>query len=505
MTEKKQKKVYGPASEKQRLILTDKTTDVILLGGGAGGGKSATCLIRNLDGINDPHFRCTIFRRTAPELKRQGGLIDESRNIYSEFGGEYKSQAMVWRFPSGASIAFSAIASDDDLGSWQGSQLTRVLIDEAGDKWTEKQVLFLLSRIRSAHSKIYPQMYLSCNPDINSFLKKWVDYSLGPDGVPLPGTENRIRWFVTIENQVLWADSAEECFELHGKPRDMIYARGMGEEEIKKLPAEKLFMPKSFRFVPTGVMDNPYLLPPRNTSYLANLLSQPYVNQLRFLHGSWTAREAGESYFKRSWVEIVDKAPDKVTSRVRAYDFAASEEPSHSNSSRDPDYSVGALLSRTADGTLYIEHIRRYRKLTDGVLRDVIETGYKDGVDIPILIPKDPGAGGAAAHLFFVQHLSEAGLTVKTVKVSGHSGKLQRAQPFFAMAEAGKVKIVRDEDGDRFVENLLMEMEYFTGGRNEKNDQVDAVADAANFLMRQQVMPSFALAVNTQPSPVPTL
>lgn len=29
-------KVYGPASEKQRLFLTDNTTDVILLGGGAG-------------------------------------------------------------------------------------------------------------------------------------------------------------------------------------------------------------------------------------------------------------------------------------------------------------------------------------------------------------------------------------------------------------------------------------------------------------------------------------
>lgn len=28
------KKTYGPASEKQRLILTDKTTDVILIGGG---------------------------------------------------------------------------------------------------------------------------------------------------------------------------------------------------------------------------------------------------------------------------------------------------------------------------------------------------------------------------------------------------------------------------------------------------------------------------------------
>jgi hypothetical protein len=32
MTSKK--KVYGPASEKQRLILTDRTTDVILIGGG---------------------------------------------------------------------------------------------------------------------------------------------------------------------------------------------------------------------------------------------------------------------------------------------------------------------------------------------------------------------------------------------------------------------------------------------------------------------------------------
>lgn len=461
-------------------------------------------MIRNLDGINDPHFRCTIFRRTYPELKRQGGLIDESKPIYSEFGGEYKSQAMVWNFKSGASIAFSAIASDDDLGSWQGSQLTRVLIDEAGDKWTEKQVLFLLSRIRSAHSKIYPQMYLSCNPDINSFLKKWVDFSLGPDGVPLPGTENRVRWFMVVNNQVLWADSAEECYELHGKPLGMVYARGMSEEEIRKYPPDKLCMPKSFRFIPTGVMDNPYLLPPRNNSYLANLLSQPYVNQLRFLHGSWTAREAGESFFRRSWVEIVDHGPKVITGRVRAYDFAASEEPSHTSSSRDPDYTAGCLMSRSPDGTLYIEHMRRYRKLTDGVLKDVIETGYKDGTDVPILIPKDPGAGGAAAHLFFVQHLSESGLSVKTAKVSGHSGKLQRAQPFFAMAEAGKVKIVRDSDDDRFIENMLMELEYFTGGRNEKNDQVDAIADAANFLMRQQIMPTFAMPVFTQPSPIPT-
>ena len=84
-------KVYGPCSEKQRIFLTDTTTDVILLGGGAGGGKSFTCLTKNLDGVDDPHFRCTIFRRTYPELKRQGGLIDESKTVYRDFKGIYKT------------------------------------------------------------------------------------------------------------------------------------------------------------------------------------------------------------------------------------------------------------------------------------------------------------------------------------------------------------------------------------------------------------------------------
>jgi predicted phage terminase large subunit-like protein len=500
-----EKRVFGPVSEKQRLILTDITTDVILVGGGAGGGKSAVCLLKNLDGISDPNFRCTIFRRTAPELKRQGGLIDESRNIYSALGGEYKSQAMIWRFKSGASIAFSAIAGDDDLGSWQGSQLVRALIDEAADKWTEKQVLFLLSRLRSAHSRIYPQLIMTCNPDINSFLKKWVEYSLGDDGVPLPGTENKIRWFATMENQVYWADSPEECFELHGKPRNMIYARGISEAEIKAMTPEehkRLFIPKSFRFIPTGVMDNPYLLPPKNTSYLANLLSQPYVNQLKFLHGSWTAKEAGSGYFRREWVQYVDHAPIAVTGRIRSYDFAASEE---SQSNRDPDWTAGVKMSRGKDGCLYIEHVRRYRKLTDAVLRDVVETGRNDGTDIPISIPKDPGGGGAAANMFFVKYLSEAGFMVKSVKMTGHGSKVQRALPFFAMAEAGLVKVVRDTEDDRWIENMLLELEYFTGGRAEKNDQVDAIADAATLLMRENSLPHFSVPDFTGASPIPKL
>jgi predicted phage terminase large subunit-like protein len=495
-------KTYGPASEKQRLILQDTTTDVILIGGGAGGGKSRICLTKNLDGIDDPAFRCTIFRRTRPELFRQGALVDESKQIYPDFGGDFKSQAAVWRFPSGASIAFAAIATDDDLGSWQGSQLVRILIDEAADRWTEKQVLFLLSRLRSAHSKIYPQMILTCNPDIDSFLKGWVDFCLDPEtGVPLPGTEHRIRWFTTQDNKVYWADSPEECFELYGKPRGMVYARGMAETELKKHPPDKLFMPKSFRFIASGVFDNPYLLPPRNNSYLANLLSQPYVNQLKFLHGSWTAKESGALYFDRKWVEVVDFAPVKVTGRIRAWDFAASEK----TTSTDPDYSVGVKMSRDRYGIYYVEDVVRFQARTDKVLKTVVETAQYDGIEeCDVCIPIDPAASGKTAAHFYLRILAEAGIGARTKATTGHSGKLTRFKPLCVLAETGALKIVRAPWNDAFFD----ELESFTGERSQKylkDDQVDAAADAFTMLARSVTISDVVIPSLTQASPIPTL
>jgi predicted phage terminase large subunit-like protein len=470
---------------------------------GAGGGKSFTCLTKNLDGLDDPYFRCTIFRRTYPELKRQGGLIDESKQVYRDFGGVYKSQAMKWIFPSGAEVSFSAISCDDDLGSWQGSQLVRALVDEAADKWTEKQVLFLLSRLRSAHSKIHPQLILTCNPDINSFLKSWVDFCLDPDtGVPVEGTENRVRWFIVIDNKAHWADSPEEVFEKYGKPRNMIYAHGLTEEEMNSYsPQERLrlCMPKSFRFLPTGVFDNPYLLPPRNNSYLPNLLAQPYVNQLKYLHGSWTAKEAAGGYFKREWTPIVDYPPENPISRVRSWDFAASEE---SVANPNPDWTAGVKMSRDKYGIYYIEHVERFRARTDKVLKEVIDVAKSDGLDeCGVTIPKDPGAAGATANAFYIRTLAEAGVAAKSCTISGHSGKVTRFKPFAALAESGSVRVVRGDWNDAF----FNELEEFDGSRGKKDDQVDAVSDAFATLARQLQMPTIVIPSLEQPSPIPTV
>ncbi len=503
----KTKRTLGPCSEKQRIVLQDNTTDVILMGGGAGGGKSQVCLTKNLDGIKDPKFRCVILRRYEPELKKPGGLIDCSKDIYCDFTKiPYKTQAKKWEFPSGAEISFGAISCDDDLGSWQGSQLTRIMVDEAADKWTEKQVLFLQSRMRTANSTIHPQLLLTCNPDINSFLKGWVDFCLDPDtGVPVEGTENRIRWFCVEDNKAKWADSPEECFELYGKDKGLIYAHGMTEQQLNALSNEEkkiLFMPKSFRFVPTNVFDNPYLLPPKNNSYLASLLSQPYVNQLKFLHGSWTAREQGSMFFNREWTPIVDFVPPNVTSRVRAWDFASEAETKTNN----PDWTAGVKMSRDRFGTYYIEDVVRFRDTTDKVLKTVVSTALSDEVETcSVVIPLDPAAAGKSAAYFYRTTLAENGVPCRMAPTTAGKGKHTRYMPFCSIAEAGAVRVVRGDWNEAF----FNELEAFSADlkiqKMNKDDMVDAVSDAFTFLAKQTIIPNFSIQGETQSSPVPTI
>ena len=248
---------FGPCSEKQRLILLDDTTDILLCGGGAGGGKSRTCLVKALKYINDPAARVLIIRRSYPMLKLPGGLVDESKDIYSHFGGVFGVQSLTWRFPNGASIQFAAIP--DNLAQWQGLQASALLVDE-GAEFSEAELLFLMSRLRSAKYKGHLSMLISCNPDAKSALASWVAYSLDPDtGIPKPGTENIIRYFVNTNGKMQWGDSKEELYERFGKD----------------------VMPLSFRFIPLTIYDNGVLMK-NNPGYLANLLAQPRVNQMRF-------------------------------------------------------------------------------------------------------------------------------------------------------------------------------------------------------------------------------
>lgn len=471
--------IFAPRSKKQLLVLSDDKTDILLTGGGAGSSKTYTCLLKALKYIQDPAARVMIIRESYPTLKLSGGLVDESKSIYPHFGGILGIQALVWRFPNGATIQFAALP--DDLREWQGLQASHILVDEAAG-FKESEILFLLSRLRSAKYKGHMNLTMTCNPDTNSFLYSWVEYCLDQEtGIPRPGTEDITRWFVQIGGKMQWGNSPEELYSVHGTGMEM----------------GKNFIPISFRFIPMNLHDNPVLLA-NNPTYLTNLLAQPRVNQQRYLHGSWTARPEGSSFFDRSWVTFVEFPSTQATARVRSWDIAHSKP---SEALPDPDYTVGVLISKDKFGIYTIEDVVRIRGLADTVMKTIIDTAKNDGPDVKVTIPRDTGAG-KTLNTYQVRILAEAGVPVKSIVMSGHTNKHQRFLPFASLAEGRSVRIVRGPWNDDY----LTELEFFTGFRKGvHDDQVDATSDSFNTLCKEIQLPTFVIPSMTQPSPIPTI
>lgn len=449
---------------------------------GAGGSKSYSCLMKALHYVKDPAARVLIVRQTYPMLKISGGLWDESFGMYPLFGGIPKVQKMTWVFPNGATVQFAALP--DNIKDWQGLQASHILVDEAAE-FRESEIIFLLSRLRSAKYQGHLNLTMTCNPDNSSFLFKWVEYCLDEDGIPKEGTENITRYFIAENNAIRWGDSVEELYEKYGS------GKTLGVD----------FIPKSFRFIPLTVYDNPVLLK-NNPAYLANLLAQSRVDQLRYLYGSWTARDVGSMYFSRDWCEIVDYPPTNAIKRVRSYDLAGTEKSPMSKD--NPDYTAGVKMSKDSMGVYYVEDVVRYQKRTEGVLREIINTARQDGEDTLVTIPLDPAAAGKVAANFYCKTLAEHGIYARKMQVTGHNSKLVRFKPLCALAESRSLKIVK---GD-WNEDFLSELEKFTGERSNtrdsKDDQVDAASDAFATLAKSVSIPAVQIPSLTQPSPIVT-
>lgn len=474
---------FGPCSIKQQKVLTDFETDLLVVGGGNGGGKSHMALVKALKYVQDPAAVVLIVRLTYPLLKSAGGLVSESKHIYSHFGATWKEQKLEWHFPNGALIKFYAMPQD--LTELQGQQYSNIIVDEAAE-FTLADILALRARLRAVRFKGKLNMMCTCNPSRKSWLFDFVSFSLDEEGVPLPGTEDITRWFVILAGKIFWGNSREELYERHGQ------GYTLGED----------FRPLSFRFIPMDIYSNPILLK-NNPAYLADLMAQSRVNQLRFLKGSWTAVTEGNSYIRREWFNFVPCPPSEVTGRARGWDTAASVV---SESNPHCDASAGVLMSRDKMGHYYIEDCNTFRKLTDGVLREITNTAFADGLDVPVLLERDTGAGGKIANAYFTKYLSEQGCIVRSTQMSGHSSKINRILPFAQMVEARAVSIVQYGDQrDEWIEPFLTELEGFSGSRSDHDDMVDATGCVFNYLCRNVVIPNFSIPVMQSASPIPRI
>jgi predicted phage terminase large subunit-like protein len=485
--------IVRPQSPFQQKYLKSNAK-ILVVGGAAGSSKSYVGLMRHLRWAHDPKYNGYCIRQHSNDLMKAGGLFQEAVGLYSKVYPDIKirlkDQMIV--FPSGASVSFAHYENDAAGKKYQGLQLSNVFYDEATHA-DEQHIWWLFSRLRTA-ANVEPSIWLSCNPDPDSYLYDWVKWWLYPEGHPQHGIadpeKNGVtRYVLRQAGEMCWGDTPEELIERYGKkelPLDH-------PEQVKPIP---------FQVLLGTLLDNPALMKAQ-PDYKSKLEAMPEVEMRRLLLGDWTARELGSTYFQRDWCgeEAIQEPPaSEIVRTVRAYDFAGTLKSSGNPS---PDYTACVKMSKLKNGDYFIHDIRRTRILFGDWEKFMIENANSDGKNVEIIIPLDPGIGAKAATSILTRSMSEKGYRIRVVKAS--SGKLDRFRPFSSLAMNGHVKFLkgcasclenRIENNNNF---MYRELEAFNGkprsGEAGHDDIVDAISDATTILAQRVNIPNMAQAL----------
>lgn len=289
-------KVIGPQPGPQTKFLAS-AADIAIYGGAAGGGKSWALLMEPLRHIANPEFGAVFFRRSTVQVRNEGGLWDESQKLYPTAGGQPKEHVLTWSFPrpgsnsgEGASVSFAHLEHDKTVLNWQGSQIPLICFDEL-THFSQKQFWYMVSRNRSMCG-VRPYIRATCNPDADSWVAEFISWWIDPaTGVAIPERSGVLRWFVRVNDKLIWADEPKDLAE-HTAPN----------EHGALVP----ITPKSVTFIAAKLSDNAALMA-ADPGYLANLMALPTVERERLLGGNWKIRPAAGLFFReediKHWVE----------------------------------------------------------------------------------------------------------------------------------------------------------------------------------------------------------
>lgn len=420
--------------------------DIVIFGGAAGGGKTWALLMQPLRHMSNPQFGGVIFRRTSPQIRNQGGLWDESTQIYPLLNAEPRQTVLEWRFPSGAKLKFAHLQYDLDVHDWQGAQVPFIGFDQL-EHFSESQFWYMLSRNRSTCG-VHPYIRATVNPDADSWVAKLIAWWIDQDtGFPIEGRSGVIRWFTRVNNEIQWADTKEELQS--------------DEQE-----------PKSLTFIPAKLSDNQILME-KDPGYLANLRALSFVDRERLLGGNWKIVATAGKVFNRAWFEIVDAVPAGGRT-VRAWDLAATEKkmaPTEKKKADGPDYTASNKM-RTVSGIYYILDATAERQGPTDADNAMKNFASQDGITCMVRWEEEGGASGKRDTAHLTRLL--AGYDCGGVRPEGD--KIVRAKPLAAQAEAGNVKLLRGDWNDRWLNHMHGQPEI------AHDDEMDAASLAFNQL-----------------------
>jgi len=440
--------VFEPQTGKQTAFMAS-SADVVFYGGAAGAGKTMALLIEALRHVNNGLFGVSIFRRSSPQIRTQGGLWEEAQRLYKGMA-KFRDSKMEIEFPSGMKIKFCHMLYEHNKYDYQGAQIGLLCFDEL-QNFTQTQFSYLWSRNRSS-SGIVPYIRCTCNPIHDSWIKNYIDWWLKKDGFPDEDRSGVVRWVITIGDNLFWTDTEEEAFKKYGEDCGA----------------------KSFTFVSANIFDNPKLLEV-NPEYLANLRSMVPIERRRLLEGNWKLVAQRGDWFSRDWVEIVD-IPPVNSFTVRYWDRAASEMTSRN---RSPDATVGLKMCYV-DGGYYILDMIQFWEGPHMVKQRIIDIAKKEPFTVCVLA-QDPGQAGKAEAAFLLDDIVQGAPGCEVRLEIETKDKLTRYKSFSSIASAKRVKVVRGH----WNESFFAESESFGTETQSHDDVIDGTSGAFNFIRKR--------------------
>ena len=385
-----------------------------------------------------------------------------------------KTPKPTFTFPSGAKVVFDHLERYTDCLSYQGSQIVFIGFDEL-THFDEEVFWYMLSRNRS-DSGIPGYIRATTNPDPDSWVRTFIDWWIGPDGLAIPERSGKIRWMIRINGEVVWGDSRMELLrrQFDGEitavdkthtETDELFVPDETDSKIQVIiePGKEgvlyvitqtkqffqwtgseyreLMPPKSVTFICSTLQDNAILMK-NDPSYLANLKALPLVEQERLLGGNWNIRPAAGLYFPRNKANLIDEIPTDLVRVVRAWDLAGTEDKKNNNPEDGPAYTAGVLIGKRKTGKIVILDVINRRLNSSEVRNLVLNTAKADKAAYKskyrIRMNQDPGQAGVDQKEQYIKLLS--GFSINIERESG--SKEVRAEPLSAQWINGNVEVL---------------------------------------------------------------
>lgn len=284
-------KIIAQRGGQERILSSN--ADISITGGSRGGSKSFSILLEALYDVYEPGFSGLILREDLNSLTE---IVKTSRSVFGSFGTYNQSKDdMTWNFNDGGALRFSyhGDSLDKFCRRFQGHQYCDICIDEI-THISYPKFKYIISTNRNA-SGLRNRVVGSCNPDPDSWVRRFIDWWIGPDGYPIPERDSVVRYcFMRGDDveDIIWGNTRKEVYDQCRTDIESLYTEDMRAYGSP----EELFI-KSVNFVESKLTDN-FQLMRSDPTYIASLAMQSEEQRARDLSGNWNFRSVGDDMLK---------------------------------------------------------------------------------------------------------------------------------------------------------------------------------------------------------------